>query len=1140
MRAKNLINQLNTVLILLLVLVISRNTAIAQSAYCDSTVPSFVVDLSGSPTNNWISPVIVRDGNCCNSVNPDVCLEFVITLNPNTIAVNFNIASGAVPPGALYYQIDCGPPTPVGSPICLNGPGPHHLTFCKPGNNANTFSITTYAEPIVGPDITLNAGCSGFLYANYYNVPSITWNSIYPGNPGDYNYLLSCTSGCDTTYLTAPMSGPPYVDYLICGLDLPNCNPNPVCDTVRVYLVPPVDVNITSNPAFICGGGTATLTANLTGGSAPYNYLWSTGQTTGSIVVGPGTYYVEVSSATGCITTYDTLTVPGYPAPIAEAGPVQTVCFGTAVVLSGSGTGTPPLSYSWNGGVVDGVPFVPPVGTNVYTLTITDGNGCTDTDQAVVFVKPLPTANAGPDQTACLGETVTLSYSGNGLVNTISWTGGVTNNVPFTPPLGTSTYIVTVGNNVGCYNSDTVDVIVNPLPIVVAGPDQIVCEGTAVTVNGSGASTYTWDNGVTDGVPFISPVGNTTYTVTGTDANGCSNTDQLVIIVNPLPIVDAGPDQIVCEGEAVTLSGSGASTYAWDNGVVNNSPFIPSVGTTTYTVTGTDGNGCVNTDQVIVTVNPLPSVNAGPDQTICVGEQVILSGSGASTYSWDNGVQDGIAFTPAIGSVTYTVTGTDINGCVNTDQVEVTVNPLPVVDAGADQEFCDGTSVTLTGSGASSYSWNNGVIDGQSFIPPVGTTVYTVTGTDTNGCVAMDSVEILINPLPNVNAGPDQIVCEGSPVTLSATGAVNFTWNNGVIDGVPFVQAVGTVIYTVVGVDANGCVNEDEASITVNPNPIVDAGIDQSLCEGTELVLLANGSPNLSWNNGVQNGVPFTPAPGLYTFIVSDSLPTGCTATDSVIIEVFPNPIVVAIGDTICQEVGVVLLGQGQGQGAMEYSWSGGITNGVEFFPVSSGEYILTGTDENGCSSQDTAIVVVYDLPNVSFSIDNLALTTLNPTTSFTNYTTGAVSYFWDFGDGGTSTQFEPTHSYSEESGMEYAITLTAYSEEGCVNELTKYVHVMQEFTIYVPNAFTPDGDNYNGEFKPVMWGFDEADFEMLIFDRWGELVFETHDMNIGWDGTYAAQNYTVQDGVYTWKIEAKLKDSSDSKLFVGHVVLIK
>ena len=324
--------------------------------------------------------------------------------------------------------------------------------------------------------------------------------------------------------------------------------------------------------------------------------------------------------------------------------------------------------------------------------------------------------------------------------------------------------------------------------------------------------TYSWDNNVSDGVSF-SPTATGTYTVTGTDANGCSNTDAVDVTVNALPTVDAGADVTICDGGSVTLSGSGAVTYSWDNNVSDGVLFYPTA-TGTYTVTGTDANGCVNTDAVDVTVNALPTVDAGADVTICDGGSVTLSGSGAVTYSWDNNVSDGVLFYPTA-TGTYTVTGTDANGCSNTDAVDVTVNALPTVDAGADVTICDGGSVTLSGSGAVTYSWDNNVSDGVLFYPTA-TGTYTVTGTDANGCSNTDAVDVTVNALPTVDAGADVTICDGGSVTLSGSGAVTYSWDNNVSDGVSF-SPTATGTYTVTGTDANGCSNTDAVDVTVNP-----------------------------------------------------------------------------------------------------------------------------------------------------------------------------------------------------------------------------------------------------------------------------------------------------------------------------------
>ena len=1315
------------------------------SQYCDSITPSTVVDLSANPNMSWTSLPIARNGHCCGTTNPDKCLEFIITLNANAIAISFNIASGAVPPGALYYQIDCGPITPVGSPICLDGPGPHHLTFCKPGNNENTFSITSYSSPIIGPDTSLNAGCQGFIFAQYYNEPSVSWTSIAPGAPGAYNSYLSCVSGCDTTFVTAPNSGAPaYVDYLVCGNDIGQCNPSPICDTIRVKFVPPHVVTVTPTLSTICAGDPpVSLAANVAGGAGPFSYLWSTGDTTASILASGGIHTVTVTDQGGCVSVVASATIDELPLPPVNAGTDQTVCDGIATTLSGSGA----TSYVWNNGITDGVAFVQAVGTMIYTLTGTDANGCVNTDQVNVTVNPLPVVNAGVDQTVCDGVATTLSGSGatsylwdngisngvafvqavgtmtytvtgtdaNGCVNTDQvnvtvnplpvvnagvdqtvcdgvattlsgsgatsylWDNGISNGVAFVQAVGTMTYTVTgtdangcvntdqanvtvnplpivnagtdqtvcegatttlsgsgatsyvwnngitdgvafvqaVGTMIytltgtdanGCVNTDQVNVTVNPLPVVNAGVDQTVCDGVATTLSGSGATSYLWDNGISNGVAFVQAVGTMTYTVTGTDANGCVNTDQVNVTVNPLPIVNAGTDQTVCEGATTTLSGSGATSYLWDNGISNGVAFVQAVGTMTYTVTGTDANGCVNTDQANVTVNPLPIVNAGTDQTVCEGATTTLSGSGATSYVWNNGITDGVAFVQAVGTMTYTVTGTDANGCVNTDQVNVTVNPLPVVNAGVDQTVCDGVATTLSGSGATSYVWNNGITDGVAFVQAVGTMTYTVTGkdanscvntdqvnvtvnplpvvnagvdqtvcdgvattlsgsgatsylwdngisngvafvqavgtmtytvtgTDANGCVNTDQVNVTVNPLPIVNAGIDQKVCEGATTTLSGSGATSYVWNNGITDGVAFVQAVGTMIYTLTGAGENGCVNTDQANVTVNPLPVVNAGADQAVCELTLITLSVVGSPNLSWDNGVLNNVPFNQAVGTVIYTVTDSYATGCTTFDQVSVTVHPNPEVATQNHRVCPGEGVIL----KGEGALWYAWTGGVIDGVEFFPTQSADFIVTGTNAFGCTGTAISKVTVYEAPIADFNILDLSLTTVSSGTGFSNTSSGAVSYSWDFGDGtGTSNAFEPYHEFPTTESGSYEINLTVTSEEGCIAELTKYVYVLQDYTIYVPNAFTPDGSGVNEVFKPVMEGFDEFSYTLYIFNRWGEIVFESHNMELGWDGTYSQRDERAQDGVFTWKIEVALKNSSDSKIFIGHVTLLK
>jgi hypothetical protein len=319
--------------------------------------------------------------------------------------------------------------------------------------------------------------------------------------------------------------------------------------------------------------------------------------------------------------------------------------------------------------------------------------------------------------------------------------------------------------------------------------------------------------------------------------------DEVEVIVNSLPEVNAGADQTICDGDTVSLTGSGASSYAWNNGVIDGVSFSPSLGTTTYTLTGTDGNGCLSIDEVEVIVNSLPEVNAGADQTICDGDTVWLSGSGASSYAWDNGVINGVSFSPSLGTTIYTLTGTDNNGCVSTDEVEVIVNSLPDVNAGADQTICDGETVSLSGSGANSYAWDNGVINGVSFSPSLGTTTYTLTGTNGNGCVSNDDVDVTMYSNPEVSFtltqdslcfSADSLELFGLPLGGDFSGnGVNNNWFHPSAAGLgahaltysytdSLTNCVGsdTVIIEVLG--CAGVVNLGQEFIHVYPNPTFD------------------------------------------------------------------------------------------------------------------------------------------------------------------------------------------------------------------------------------------------------------------------------------------------------------------------------
>jgi hypothetical protein len=344
------------------------------------------------------------------------------------------------------------------------------------------------------------------------------------------------------------------------------------------------------------------------------------------------------------------------------------------------------------------------------------------------------------------------------------------------------------------------------------------CAGDNVTLTASVGSgvTYQW---LQDG-NVISGANSSSYNVTtaGDYALMFINSSQQCVAataeisvteVTPLTVTANADFTTICEGENVTLSGSGSTSYSWDNGVNDNVSFMPA-STLTYTVTGTDGNGCEDTDQITVTVNNLPNVSANAtDVLLCTGEQTTLSGSGADSYEWNHSVSNGVVFTPA-STQTYTVTGTDGNGCENTDQITVVVNILPTVIANAtDITICEGDQVTLFGTGAQNYTWNNGVTNFLAFTP-ASTNMYSVIGTDVNGCVDTDQITVTVNSLPNPS-----ITDIGS--MLQTGSFVSYQWyinGNGIVGAESQTyDPIADGTYTVAVTDNNGCTNESDPFI---------------------------------------------------------------------------------------------------------------------------------------------------------------------------------------------------------------------------------------------------------------------------------------------------------------------------------------
>jgi hypothetical protein len=380
---------------------------------------------------------------------------------------------------------------------------------------------------------------------------------------------------------------------------------------------------------------------------------------------------------------------------------------------------------------------------------------------------PAPGAISG-NTNICELASGTYSISAVPLATSYTWTvpaglminsGQGTTSISVTAT-GTTGGNITVSATNACGTSDStvLAVTIDLAPVMTVSADTTICAGASVTLTATGAATYLWSpTSATTSVITDAPAATTTYTVGGLGANGCANALTTTVTVNQLPTVTTNTSALtLCNGDFATLFGAGALTYSWTGGITDNVPFVPA-STMTYTVTGTDVNGCDNTATATITVNPLPTVTTNLSSiTVCAGDTVTLFGQGAVTYSWSGGISDNVGFIPA-STATYTVTGTDANGCMNTASASVTVNPLPTVTGTAsDNSVCvDDGAVVLTGTPAAG-TWSGPGVTGTSFSPTaagIGSQTATYTFTDANSCTNSAQTVIVVSACVGVNEG---------------------------------------------------------------------------------------------------------------------------------------------------------------------------------------------------------------------------------------------------------------------------------------------------------------------------------------------------------------------------------------------------
>lgn len=1070
------------------------------------------------------------------------------------------------------------------------GPGPSSTGLC-----AGTYTVTatstngcTGSQTFTVTQPALLSVTTTPTNINCYGAGNGSITATASGGTGGYTYAWLPSGGSGPT-----ASGLSPGTYTVTVTDANGCT-----RTSSATITQPTQLTatITAQTNVSCyGGANGTATVTGGGGTGAYTYAWAPSGGSGATGtgLGAGTYTVTLTDANGCTRTA-TATIT-QPTQLTATITAQTnvSCYGgtngSATVTPGGGSGA--YTYAWApsggaGATATGL------GAGTYTVTVTDANGCTRTATATITQPPQLTATiSGQTNVTCFGGTngsATVSAGGGTGAYTYAWLPSGGSGATGTG-MGAGTYTVTVTDANGCTRTTTAT-ITQPTQVTatISSITNVLCSGsnngsaTVTPGGGTGAYTYAWLPSGGNG-PTASGLGPGTYTVTVTDANGCTRTTTANITqpgnLNINVTATTNPNCFGSTDGSVTVSasgGSGAYTYAWSPNTAYNGSNATNLGAGGYTVTVTDANNCTASTSTTLTDPAQLNIGIATSGNItCYGSAngwantSVSGGTGNLDYLWAPG--NGTVANPTnMPPGNYTVTVTDQNNCSATASVNITEPTQLTASMTAQTDVtCYGYtngSATVSGSGgtgAYTYGWSgNG--GSNPTASGLAANTYTATITDANGCTATATVTITQPALFTAQvSSPDPQICvgEGTSITATENGGVpgySYTWSGGLPPGAnPTVSPVTTTTYTVTITDGNSCTASNTITITVSPLP-VPSFTAPAVCLGspttfTSTSTVSSGSiGSVTWNYGdlsSGNGSPSTHTYGAYgsynvTLVaVSDQ---GCVDSITSPVTVHPTPQVNFTADVVsgCDPVCVNFsdLSTLNGGTLQTASWSAngtGIGTGSNLnhcFTAGAYDITLDIVTTDGCTGSLTIpnYINSYPIPVAEFFITPNVIYQSEPVASITDASTNAAAWSFDMGDGNTVNSQNFTHTYVD-TGT-YCITLTVTSPNGCTDTEMHCLHIQPEFMIYIPNTFTPNDDKINDIFN--ISGLGITKMEMIIFDRWGELIYSTTDMTLGWNGILGDGTPAKQD-VYVYKIylENAQKDHYD---YTGKLNLVR
>lgn len=753
----------------------------------------------------------------------------------------------------------------------------------------------------------------------------------------------------------------------------------------------------------VCLNDTVELTARAYTTGNDISYVWNTGATTDVMRARPlkdsTEYSVTGLYKNGCATTKSVF-VRLNPLPVVSLANVDPICKGEmtdleANVVSSNG----PVTYVWSDLYSGKVRTVMPDTTSSYMVSCVDSLGCKSLPQsATVKVKPLPELNILGDSVICEGRALKLTVSG--VSSNINWYDGSDVTTITRIPSQDTTYWVEGFSN-GCrgYAEFSVKLLSAPYVWIDAASSSI-CKGDSVVLYARGAESYQWNNSSEKDSIVVAPFTTSEYSVTGTTTTGCVGTNKIRVIVNDSPVIKVTGDAFACEGDVATITATGANEFFWSNNAYGPTLSMNIYQDESLSVRGVDGNGCEAEVPWTITKKERPVLSYTGDVAVCSGSILTITASGANTYKWHNGNGTSVYSEILTADEELKVVG-NIDGCTSELLIPVKTLPVPSLWASgtAITGVCPDSTATLIAHGAHHYQWANGEKTDTITFVPAASTSYTLYGYSEMGCEAMISVPVKVNPRPMIYTKGDTKACVESVVKIEAYDAnnetPNFIWSNGSYGSIINPVILDNTTFEVVGENKYGCRASAIHQVTLVDPPTLSFVGKTTVCQGESTTLQGQGALVYTWDDGVNQGTgaSFNVKPEGNTVIRMTGSDVGnCPSSIDIQIVVLTPPALFISGDT------AVCLGDSftiYASGAETYKWNtGDETSSISHVTSSTSEYTVYGTNEYGCTSSKSHIVMVRPAPFIEIE-KGLQSGCLNRPDTVRLSATGAQLYKW-------------------------------------------------------------------------------------------------------------------------------------------------